>query len=389
MSKTVLYSLAFIALGLGSGSLGPTLPALAAQTNVGMKQISSLFIARSFGTMIGAWLIGRWYDRVSGHPLLALSLFASALAMAMMPAATLIPALLSLSALMGVAGASINVGGNALIVQVYGRRATPFMSALHFAFGLGGLLAPMLIAQVLHHENSLRITYWLLALLTIPVAVITLLSPSPKLRERGRRDSAAPLPKLTIALFACFFFLEVGAEASVMGWYFSYAAERGADARTAAYMNSAFWAAFTAGRLATIWLTTRFDAVSLIVTHLCVTMLIAMSLLIFPSSPLLLWLGAIGLGLAVAPVFPNIFGFAQRVLGLSGKVTGFFLVGSSAGAMFWPWLIGQFFESRGPQVMAWVVLLNLIGALATLALLVARTRRIFFVKAVCPGEQSE
>ncbi len=375
MSKTILYSLAFIALGLGSGSLGPTLPALAAQTRVGMREISSLFIARSLGTMIGSYLIGRFYDRVKGHPLLALSLVAAAVAMALIPSATLLQALLLLSAFLGAAGASINVGGNALIVLVHGERVRPFMSTMHFAFGLGGLLAPMLVAQLTHRPDSLQITYWSLALMIIPVALITLLLPSPALNARKHSDAAAALPMLMIVLFAFFFFLEVGAEASVMGWYFSYAAERGMSGKTAAYLNSGFWAAFTVGRLATIWLTVRFNTVTLVVTHLCATMLIAFSLLIFPSSQLVLWFGAIGLGLAVAPVFPNTFGFAQRATGLSGKVMGFFLVGSSAGGMFWPWLIGQFFKSHGPQVMVWVVLLCLLGALATLAALISRHAR--------------
>ncbi|MCG3161494.1 MAG: hypothetical protein JMDDDDMK_02677 [Acidobacteria bacterium] len=372
MRKTILYSLAFIALGLGSGSLGPTLPALAAQTNAEMKQISNLFIARSFGTMIGSWLIGRFYDRTAGHPLLAVSLLASAVALALMPSATLLPVLLALSAFIGIAAASINVGGNALIVLVHGERVRPFMSTLHFAFGLGGFLAPMLVAQFVHHANSLSVTYWSLALIIVPVALLTFVSPSPALHEHKHLDSAAPLPALMIVLFATFFFLEVGAEATVMGWYFSYAAERGMSAQTAAYVNSSFWAAFTVGRLATIWMTVRFNVVTLIVTHLSVTMLIALALLILAPTPFILWFGAIGLGLAVAPVFPNMFGLAQRMLGLSGKVTGFFLVGSSAGSMFWPWLTGQFFKSHGPQMMAWVVVLNLLGALAALALLVSR-----------------
>src|SRR5215471_2206479 len=111
MRKTILYSLAFIALGFGSGSLGPTLPALAAQTNTELKQISNLFIARSFGTMVGSWMIGRFYDRVAGHPLLASSLLASALALALMPTVRLLPALMMVSAFMGVSLASINVGG--------------------------------------------------------------------------------------------------------------------------------------------------------------------------------------------------------------------------------------------------------------------------------------
>ncbi len=375
MSKTFLYSLAFIALGLGSGSLGPTLPALAAQTHAELREISNLFIARSFGTMVGSLLIGRLYDRGIGHPLLAASLLGLAVAMALLPSATLVWLLLLLSMGLGLASASVNVGGNALIVQEYGHRVRPFMSTLHFAFGLGGLLAPMLVAQVVHYANSLQITYWSLALLTLPVAVITFLAPGPKPAEHKHLDPAAPLPRLTIALFAFFFFLEVGAEASVMGWYFSYAAERGMSAQTAAYMNSAFWAAFTVGRLVTIWLTTRFNVVSLVVAHLCLTLLIVLALIVFSPSAFVLWLGAIGFGLAVAPVFPNIFGFAQRVLGLSGKVTGFFLVGSSAGSMFWPWLIGQYFNTHGPQVMSWVVLFNLIGALAILTILVSQSSR--------------
>src|SRR5262249_22242989 len=126
MRKTILYSLSFIALGLGSGSLGPTLPALAAQMNAETKQISNLFIARSFGTLIGSWMIGRLYDRMAGHPLLASSLLASALALALMPSAPRLPILLALTAFLGVALASINVGGNALLVMVHGERVGPF-----------------------------------------------------------------------------------------------------------------------------------------------------------------------------------------------------------------------------------------------------------------------
>lgn len=57
MSKTLLYSLAFIALSLSAGSLGPTLLALAAHTQAEPHQISYLFITRSLGTMLGSWLI--------------------------------------------------------------------------------------------------------------------------------------------------------------------------------------------------------------------------------------------------------------------------------------------------------------------------------------------
>jgi MFS transporter, FHS family, Na+ dependent glucose transporter 1 len=343
--------------------------------NAETKQISNLFIARSFGTLIGSWMIGRFYDRVSGHPLLASSLLAAAAALALVPSAPRMPILLALTAFLGIALASINVGGNALLVMVHGERVGPFISALHFAFGVGGYLAPTLVAQFERRADGLHLTYWLLALAIVPVALITFLSPSPSLREHRSLDSAAKAPAPIIALLAALAFLQIGAEATAMGWYFSYAVERGMSERTAAYLNSGFWAAFTVGRLATIWMSLRFKAAPLIVASLSIALLFTLGLLVLAPAPFVLWLGAIGLGLAVAPVFPNVFGLAERALGLSGKITGLLLVGSSAGSMFWPWLTGQFFKSHGPQVMALVVALNLFGALATVALLISRSAR--------------
>jgi fucose permease len=372
MRKTILYSLAFVSLGFGSGSLGPTLPALAAQTNAEMKQISNMFIARSFGTLLGSWLIGRFYDRAAGHPLLASSLLAVAAAMALLPSAPKLPILLALSAFMGIALASINVGGNALIVMVKGERARPFISLLHCAFGVGGYLAPLLFAQFEGRADSLQLTYWLLAAATVPVALFTFLSPSPAPRKHHSLDSAAGAPALMIALFVVFAFLQIGAEATIMGWYFSYAAERGMNTQMSAYLNSGFWAAFTAGRLATIWMSARFNAAPLIITSISITLLFAIGLLAMAPTAPALWFSAIGLGLAIAPIFPNAFGLAERMLGLSGRITGFLLVGSAAGSMFWPWLTGQFFKSTGPQVMPIVVALNLLGAMAIVAILILR-----------------
>jgi FHS family Na+ dependent glucose MFS transporter 1 len=369
MSKTILYSLAFVALGLISGSIGPTLPALAAQTNVELKQISNLFVARSFGTMIGSWMIGRMYDRFTGHPLLAGSLLASALAMALVPASNLLWVLLALSAFIGLASASINVGGNALIVMVHGERVRPFMSVLHFAFGLGGFLGPLFVALFERRADGLQLTYWTLALLILPSILLTMLSSSPAPSITHHEERSATIPTLLLSLLVLFFFLEVGAEASMMGWIFSYAVGHGISTRTAYQINSVFWAAFTVGRLATVWLSVRFAALSLVRFFVSLTILFAVALLVLPISPSLLWTCAIGLGLSVAPVFPSTFGYAQNRLHLSGRIMGFFLVGSSAGGMFWPRIVGQFFESNGAQVMAWVVLFNLLGALALISLI--------------------
>lgn len=375
MSKTILYSLAFIALGLVSGSIGPTLPGLAAQTNVEMKQVSNLFVARSLGTLIGSWVVGRMYDRFRGHPLLAMSLLASAVAMALFPVSNFLWMLIGLSVFIGLASASINVGGNAMIVMVHGDKVRPFMSTLHFAFGLGGFIAPIFVAMYAERPDGLRLAYWTLALLCVPSVLLTLFSTSPRPQAEHHEETRAAVPAALVGLLVFYFFLEVGAEASVMGWLFSYSVQQGVSIPQAYKINSAFWAAFTVGRLATIWLSIRFAALPMVLVFIGLAILFAGALLVFPLSPALVWTCAIGFGATVAPVFPSTFGFAQNRLHLSGKVTGFFLVGSSAGGMFWPRLVGQFFESHGAQVMTWTVIFTEVGALALILLIASRSHQ--------------
>jgi hypothetical protein len=43
---------------------------------------------------------------------------------------------------------------------------------------------------------------------------------------------------------------------------------------------------------------------------------------------------------------------------ISGRAMGWFFVGSSAGGMTVPWVIGQLFEPVSPQAMFWVILID-------------------------------
>jgi fucose permease len=58
--------------------------------------------------------------------------------------------------------------------------------------------------------------------------------------------------------------------------------------------------------------------------------------------------------------------FAGRHIVITGRITGWFFMMSSLGGMFLPWLIGQFFESIGPQVTMVTISSDLICALGIL-----------------------
>ncbi len=93
-----------------------------------------------------------------------------------------------------------------------------------------------------------------------------------------------------------------------------------------------------------------------------------------PDSPDVLWLGTILIGLGLASVFPTALTFGDTLLVTSGTVTGWFLVGTSIGAMTLPWLIGQVFESAGSISLIGIVLGGIVFAFITLILIIRLSR---------------
>src|SRR5262249_37478713 len=74
--------------------------------------------------------------------------------------------------------------------------------------------------------------------------------------------------------------------------------------------------------------------------------------------------------LSMASIYPTALTFAERRMKITGQVTGFLIVGGSAGGMIVPALIGQMFESIGPRVMMFTILFDLIVAVTVYLFLV-------------------
>ncbi|NJN55208.1 MAG: MFS transporter [Anaerolineae bacterium] len=153
---TAGYYAAFIALGLAVSALGPTLPGLAAQTGVQISAISILFTARAFGFLVGALLAGRLYDRLPGHRLMALALLMMGVMMASVP---FLPALWLLTVIMFVLGLfepGVDVGGQHLIVWLHKDKVGPYMNGLHFFFGIGALVSPIIVAWAIAATEGIQ-----------------------------------------------------------------------------------------------------------------------------------------------------------------------------------------------------------------------------------------
>lgn len=376
MAQTLTYYAAFIALGLTTASLGPTLLGLSKQTGSELSQISYLFTTRALGYLVGSFIGGRMYDRLPSHRTMAAALLAIAALLALVPTIPLLWVLTAILLGVGFAEGVVDVGGNTLIVWVHRERVAPYMNGLHLFFAVGAFLSPLLIAQMILMTGTFGWGYWLLALLLVPVALILLPLQDPTPIVSHQEHASVRPNLLLLALFVLLFLLVAGTENSFGGWIYTYAVKTDlANEQTAAYLNAAFWGAFMVSRIASIPIAARVRPRVIVVADLILALAGLGLMLAFSSSVEALWAGTILFGLGIASAFPTMITFAGRHMVITGAVTGWFFVGASLGGMILPWFIGQFFETIGPEFMLVMMLGTLLLALVLFGIIIAMLRK--------------
>ena len=353
-------------------SIGPTLPGLAKQTGVGMGDISYLLTVRSFGFLLGSLFGGRFYDRMRGNLVMAVMIFAMSVTLALMPMIPMLSVLLAVMLLLGIAEGAVGVGGNALLVWVHQSRVAPYMNALHFFYGVGCLLAPLIIAQTLARENSTVISYFVLAVLMLPVAALLLFVPTPQNQQVVETHSnVEPIKYRLVLLIAFLLCLDIGAEVGYGSFIFSYVIKMNlGNENIAAYLTSIFWGSLTFGRLLGVPIAARFRPRTILLADLIGCFISLGIAILYSTSLTAISIASACIGLSLASVYPTALAFAERRMKITGQVTGFLLVGGSVGGMIVPLLIGKMFESIGPRVMLFTVLVDLLLALLVYLLLV-------------------
>ena len=367
IAATAGYYGAFVVLGLAVSALGPTLPALAENTGSSLGLISLLFTAHSLGYLVSAVFGGRLYDQVPGHLVMMACLLLIGAMLALVPLIPVLWLLFAIFLIEGLAAGALDIGGNTLVVWVHREGVGPFMNALHFFFGVGAVLAPIVIAGLVAFSGGITWAYWTLALLALPAALWLLSRPSPTAPAVAEDSPAGRVRPVLVALTALLLFLYVGAELGFGGWVYTYALTLGLGTETsAATLTSVYWGALTLGRLLGIPVAARVRPRSILAGSLLGGLLSVVLIGLWPRSAVALWAGALGMGLFTGPVFATVMVLAGRYIALTGRITGWIFVGSSLGGMFLPWLIGQLFVPAGPGSLLVAVVSSLALGLGAL-----------------------
>jgi FHS family Na+ dependent glucose MFS transporter 1 len=339
--------------------IGPALSQLRRQAGVSVGSISVLFAVQSLGYLLGSIVGGRLYDRGLGHRVMAGALVICGISVAFVPALDTVIGLACAFWLVGVGAAAIDVGGNTLLVWSRGDTVGPMMNALHFSFGAGALLSPVLVDRSIAWGGDLRIACWTAAAVSVVIAVLLLARTAPSRlpvvapRQPGARR---PRPPALLVAFAVFFLLYVGVELGFAGWIFTYGEELGiGGARGPAVLTALFWIGFTGGRLLSVVFARRIQPATMLYGS-CVLAVVAVgALVVADGAPAAVWIGTFMFGLGVAPQFPTMISFAESHLRLTGSDTSWFVGAAGLGGLVLPWAIGQVIDDTDVSAMPLIV----------------------------------
>jgi len=355
-------------LGLFTAVGGPALPSLAENTSSTLDQISLYFVLGALGYLLGSYFGGRAYDRFPGHRLMAFTLLVIAISSCFIPIVNHLWLLLLAQLALGLAQGANDVGCNTLLLWLHGKKSGPYINGLHFFFGLGAFIAPLVVAKMLAATGSIQWVFWIFAIVSLPL--IFWLWRLPELPTQSNTDGngQTAIPFVPVILLALAFLLYVGAEVGFGNWIYTYALTLGlGTAITSAYLTSAFWGTFTVGRLLGVWISAHAHAAAILFVDLIGCLASLGVIILWGDSVTALWAGSIGIGLFMASIFPTMLVLAGERIQVTGAITGWFLAGSGAGGMILPWVIGQAFVEFGaeamPVLVAGAVILNLLAVL--------------------------
>jgi len=365
----ILYFTCYIYIGMANAVIGPSLLKLAEQTGSTLGEISYILPIRAFSYLAGSLLAGLLFDKFRGHKLLIKIMPFMAIALVLIPFSKTVMILIMISIVMALATGLVDVGCNTLLFRVPDIDIGPAMNGLHFFFGLGSFIAPLLLAGSLRITNGIHWGFWGLGLFSILILVQFINLPETALWVSSDGDGQiSGKPKLInrtsiIWVIALFFFGFVGVEIGYGDWLSAYSIRSGlADQQAALVLTSIYWGAFTVSRLISIPLAAKIEPKKILLADVVGSVVGLGMVFLYPDRLAVLWLGTVILGFSVASLFPTMMTFAEGILNMTGKVTSIFFVSGSLGSIVLPWLIGRSVDDLGPKFIVKVLFLALLLA---------------------------
>jgi len=368
----------FVLMGVVMGMTGPLVPFLRTDLHLTYAQAGLLFSAQAVGSF-AVLLLGGWLVHVMGKKRL---LFAGAVAFALGMGATALAVdfwwVLAGNVLLGAGMSFLDIGISTLCLDANPEGKGKAVSLLHFYFGVGAVLGPMVALALGHLDGGWRWAFGLVALgpLALAVMVPFLRVPASPPSTVAQKLAVYRQPFLWLGALALLVYC--GVEWGLGAWLPSFwKAIPGTASLDPAWATSLFWLTFSVGRFvqgawADAWGFPRFLTIAI-----GATLVVAVLWVVFPQPEVaLVWVLIFGFVLAGQyPAFVAMI--SHRFPEASGQVTSFLSVFASLGVFAWPPAVGAWADARGIEALPWaeIGMAVLLAVTAALAFASARKSR--------------
>ncbi|KAI1282602.1 hypothetical protein HDE_12977 [Halotydeus destructor] len=301
------------------------------------------------------------------------------------------------------------IGCNVLILYMWGKDTQPYMQSMHFAFGLGGLVAPLLASPFLSAgevpieglalnvtsatENScspaelqVYIPYAIVGTACILSAILFLYlfichrhteehhSRKEKAEENmaaGVKDEPIWTRRIVVLLTALFLFTLLGFEVGMGSFITSFAvmSDHHLTKQVGAYMTSLYWFTYTFFKLIFIPLIAKIGMYGNITLELGILVVANIFLVPFGNSVLwCLWVGVALVGIAITTLWAAVFVLLESYFPVTSGIASFLTVSACVGEWVYPVIMGYAMEAD-PQLFLWVIFACTVICCALFALL--------------------
>lgn len=350
---------AFVSLGLPDGLLGVAWPSISLTFGRPLSRLAVLQIAMTAGFFISSTNAGRLIETVGVGRLLIGSNLLIATALAGYAFAPVWQLVVVSSVFLGMGGGAVDAGMNAYAAERFTKEE---MNTLHAFYGVGAMLGPVIMRQILEtplpwpwgYRITLLILLILLALFIFSRSLWYADAPDHRLQQEAPLPESGTVARVVPLLGVLLFLLYTGLEVTLGGWTYSLLTRgRGVPSSAGALWVGAYWGALTLGRLFFGFFGGRWQARS-IVTSMIVTCVVGGALFIQPWSGSLALLAMPLLGFACAPLFPLFVMLTPEVVGraAAGRMIGNQVAAANVGAAVLPLMIGSAVEVFGLEAIA-------------------------------------
>lgn len=154
---TLCLCYCIVGQGWQLGQMGPSFPDLREIVQKDLDTASWLFTVFSIGYLVGSFIGGILYDRFNKLLLLAFSVLFMAVFTGIIPWCRSFSLMLAMRFISGLGAGGADTGANADLVSLWKVEVKPYMQALHFSFGLGGIMSALVTEPFLSRNQCLFI----------------------------------------------------------------------------------------------------------------------------------------------------------------------------------------------------------------------------------------